>query len=583
MSAAQPTARLSADKIYDNETFQLTLNNAGGDGEPIDLDVLERDFEILSRSQNNSINIVNGQINRNNEWVYTLAAKRTGQLTIPSIRFAQGQTQPLTIEVLKVDPQAAARGEVDAFIEVTVEPETVYVQGQIALTVQLFFATPLQQGSLPDPQPTNAVVERLGEDTSYETLRGGRRYQVIERRYAVFPQHSGAFTVPAIRFQGRVAAATQQRSRRDPFFGISPFDQMGQRSKQIMLQAEPVTVEVMAKPASAQGQWWLPAQSFELSESWPQEPPQFRVGEPITRTITMTAKGLTAAQLPQLPLINSPQLSVYPDQPVIENHVEAPWVVATRQEKVALVPAQQGVLTLPEVAIPWWDSIANKARVARLPARQIEVLPSLRAQSATPQATADERIDAANSAGDDDSVAAESPVVVPNVVGGRLSAWFDWWPWLALLFLTAWLVTLLAWWRERARRLVALHRGHHHSQQSAKARTLSQTSREAVRALQQACNDNRAAAARDALLHWAVAEQRLAAPGSLGELARQFDDSAVVNAVMALDRSLYADTTGQQWQGAGFWSLISPCLKARPESAESATDPLRALYPVGSS
>ncbi|MEZ5581408.1 MAG: hypothetical protein R3F37_00205 [Candidatus Competibacteraceae bacterium] len=89
-------------------------------------------------------------------------------------------------------------------IEVQAEPADPYVQAQVQYTVRLLFAVPLLDGSLDAPQPANAVVERLGDDVSYETQRNGRRYRVIERRYALFAQRSGADD-SALEFQGRVA------------------------------------------------------------------------------------------------------------------------------------------------------------------------------------------------------------------------------------------------------------------------------------------------------------------------------------------------------------------------------------------
>ncbi|MGB1026778.1 MAG: hypothetical protein ACPGYL_09500, partial [Rhodospirillaceae bacterium] len=60
---------------------------------------------------------------------------------------------------------AAPAGD-PVFITVTVEPkdEAVRVQQQLHYKVRLYSKHPILDGVLSDPQPTDAVVEQLGED-----------------------------------------------------------------------------------------------------------------------------------------------------------------------------------------------------------------------------------------------------------------------------------------------------------------------------------------------------------------------------------------------------------------------------------
>ncbi len=45
---------------------------------------------------------------------------------------------------------------------------------------------------------------------------------------------------------------------------------------------------------------WLPSELLTLHQEWQPEPIEFKVGEPITRTILLTAEGLGKAQLPNI-------------------------------------------------------------------------------------------------------------------------------------------------------------------------------------------------------------------------------------------------------------------------------------------
>ena len=90
----------------------------------------------------------------------------------------------------------------DVYIEAAVEPRAPYVQQQVSLTVKLYFAVNLTDGSLDEPQVDGLVVRKLGQDANYAADVGGRRYRVLERHYALLPEKSGAVSLPPIAFRG---------------------------------------------------------------------------------------------------------------------------------------------------------------------------------------------------------------------------------------------------------------------------------------------------------------------------------------------------------------------------------------------
>ena len=61
--------------------------------------------------------------------------------------------------------------------------------------------------------------------------------------------------------------------------------------------SKPKTVEVMPLPKKNKG-WWLPSKNLKISEKWQPEPPVFKVGEPVTRTLTIIAVSYTHLTLP---------------------------------------------------------------------------------------------------------------------------------------------------------------------------------------------------------------------------------------------------------------------------------------------
>ena len=554
-ASATVEATLDRIKIYETETATLTLVVRGdNDAEP-DFDGLKDDFDLLATSRSSSFSYSNGRMESKRSWFITLAPKRRGKLTVPAIEVGSESSRPLMLEVLA--PSAADAGdEVPAiFMETRIEPEgEVYVQGQIALSIKIFYATELQSGRLTELDVADAVVQRLGDDKSYTALRHGKRYNVFERRYAIFPQHSGELTIPSLSFRGSVRLASQGRRGIDPFF--DPFGRLGAGSKQVRVKSDVKTVRVLPRPAEAKGRWWLPARELELSEQWSPEPPEFRVGEPVTRTITLRAKGLSATQLPDLPLGEVADINSYPDQALTHDEEENGWIIGSRQQKVALIPVRAGQYTLPGITLQWWDSEANAPRSAHLPARTITVLPAAKAEEAAPAAATPAR-----PLGQTDE-AEQPPAVVEVVEAG-------YWPYVSAALLLLWMLTILGWWRERRR------------EAKASAQQERPPARPGVlkKRLKRACDRNDPKAARDALLQWAAALAPEAPPTSLGQLAGWFEGDGAKE-IEALDRALYAAAT-DRWQGAPLWRAIAPRLDSpiKPKRA-ARSDPDSALAPL---
>ena len=103
-----------------------------------------------------------------------------------------------------------------------------------------------------------------------------------------------------------------------------------------------LTLDVKTVPEQFPGGHWLPAKKVTLVEDWSQEPPQFQVGEPLTRTLTLIAQGQTASQLLELPEWVPDAFKQYPDQPSLHDEKSSDGISAIREEKVAIIPNRAG-------------------------------------------------------------------------------------------------------------------------------------------------------------------------------------------------------------------------------------------------
>jgi len=332
-------ASLDRDTIYTGDTVTLSIETDGTDqGREPELAPLRKDFDVLGTSSNQQIQIINGQRSDMHQWLVELAPRHTGTLTVPALKVGDSHTATLTLKVSEQPAVSGGRAGQPVFIESEIKPAATdtYVQQQILYTTRLYYRVPLIEGDFSDPALDNAAVERLGEDHQYQTTRDGQHYQVLERRYAIFPEHSGKLTIPPSVFTGRMVSASGQRSPfdrmdammermlgknpfKDSFFAGTPFADPGKR---VRLRGNPLSLDIKARPASYHGDNWLPTPKLVLHDSWADSPPEFHTGEPVTRTITIEAKGLEAAQLPDIHIPHTDGLRVYPEKPVQTNRTD---------------------------------------------------------------------------------------------------------------------------------------------------------------------------------------------------------------------------------------------------------------------
>ena len=216
------TAFVDRNPIHLGETVQFTIRWSGPNpGTTVVLDALAKDFEVLGTSQTNRSSIINGQTKITSEWICTLSPKRAGKLLIPAIQVGPYQTPPITLTVLSESQPGQQGVSRDLFLETSIDSKEPYVQSQVTYTIRLYHSVPLREGRMGDPTVPDAMITRLGEDVSYEAVKDGRRYQVVERKFAIIPQKSGPLTIPPIVFDGKVPGKKNRRSFIDDFLAIN--------------------------------------------------------------------------------------------------------------------------------------------------------------------------------------------------------------------------------------------------------------------------------------------------------------------------------------------------------------------------
>ncbi len=531
-------ANLDRDRVALGDTVRLTII-ATDDEKLTDIDLtdLSVDFEIAGRSTNNSTSIVNGRLSQTRKVIIDLAPKRLGNLYVPSIRIGQNTTQGIPVKVTPASKMPT--GQQTVIFDVEIDKNSVYVQGQVILTLRIQQSIPLDGANISELQLDNAFVKRL-EQNSFQRDIDGRPWRVNEVRYAIFPEQSGTLEIPAQVFSARISRGRQS------FFDLGGGQLLRRTS-------EPLSINVRPKPSSFPTNTWLPTPRLTLKETWSTEPNELRVGESTTRTVTIVGNGLQGAQLPPILFTPIDGLKYYPDQPTIEDQEATDGLVGIRQDSAAVVPVRSGTYVIPEIRIPWWNTLTEMLEYAVLPERTITV-------------TATEMNDFTT-----ESAPVSAPVnIADSSPSTSLPSWLERsiWKLISGVSLLGWLLTLVYLWRMRRPATPS----------KSKVPEVS-VERDIFKQLLASCADNNATQTRSAIIDWAGAFMPRTSAVSLDDVAKLFADEEFTREVNTLDNYLY-NSNQESWDGA----YLAECLRRlRRESRleDSATTRNLTLYPNG--
>ncbi len=330
-------------------------------GKQLDLTVLEDQFDVLGKQQSNNIEFINGSFNSRTHWQIKMVAKHVGELIIPPLHIEDAKSQPLTITVLPI--KKASKGDLGPyFLKSSLSKNQVTVQEQVIYTLRLYFLGSVS-GNIRPPQFGQALSEPLKEQSVYGKKLNGKNYTVYEWVYALYPQKSGQLDIPGAQFSGLIQYQGRQK-------GVSEVTETQ------TLTVLPEVVEFKKQSKNP----WLPASDLQFKEQWISPLDKVRVGDSLTRTLTLKVVGLKASQLPALTTANGPGFKVYADQPVSKQTIVKSGLQSQIQVKQAIIPTQEGQLVLPEQTITWWNTKTQKIESSSVPARSITVLPALVAQ-----------------------------------------------------------------------------------------------------------------------------------------------------------------------------------------------------------
>jgi len=322
---------------------------------------LLRNFVVGRTATSKSYKNVNGVTTQQIIWTITLMSRKEGLFTIPAFTIDNVSSKPIVMKIIK--RPAASQASEDVKLETSINTESAYVGQRLIYTIKLLISTRLQRANLQPPQLAGAEIKQISDAKESSEIINGKRYRSVVYEYEIQPSQTGRFELQGAMFQGDISQ-----------YGYG-------RSTPITLIGDNHQIEIKSIPANFPGQW-LVSDMVILEDSW-SDAADYQVGEPITRTLTLSAANVSTEQLPNLTIETGPLLQSYPDKPLLQQGLNGNILFSQAIQKIALIPSKSGKLTLPEVKIPWFNARTEKIEWATIAQKTITVSPQAGSNLAT--------------------------------------------------------------------------------------------------------------------------------------------------------------------------------------------------------
>ena len=242
-------ASTNAKQVVEGSYFDVSFTLYDGSGSqftPPDFG----DFIVISGPNRSvSTSMINGKVNREMSYNYTLQPRRKGTFVIGSATIKSGgmvlETDPLTVEVVEAR-DGQLRDDQKAYIQAELSSTEAYIGQQLTLSYKLYTTVDvesfniLQEGSY---QGFFAVdVRRFNGRIMQEVINGVQYTTKVLKQVALYPQQTGQLTVSPMKVQLGVVEANGSRPR--SFF-------FNREVRRVPANTEPVTVNVKPLPSGA--------------------------------------------------------------------------------------------------------------------------------------------------------------------------------------------------------------------------------------------------------------------------------------------------------------------------------------------
>ena len=250
-------------------------------------------------------------------------------------------------------------------LNVTIDPPRVVVGQRTTLRIDVlapnYMTSPPE---LPAFQVRNAVTRQL-QSVNLSEQRNGIGYAGVRFEFAIYPQEPGSFAISDQKVKVKYAA--EPPAVREEALGLPP-----------------VSFAAFIPDAAVALNPYLAARQLTIEQSIKRSSDQLKVGDSVTRIVTVGGQDTPAVLLPPLTLTAVDGLAIYPAQPSLEEKTEGRTDVmtSTRTDSATYMLERPGDYQLPAIDVSWWNVESGRVEVAHLDAVSLKVAANPAAEGA---------------------------------------------------------------------------------------------------------------------------------------------------------------------------------------------------------
>lgn len=234
-----------------NSYFEVVFTLKNADADAFSPPAFEHFNVIAGPSRSISTTMINGRVNKEMSYSYTLQPRRTGQITIGAATVqSEGKkltTKPLTIEVVEGKSLPKGVSGKQIFLRAELSTDRAVVGQQVLLDYKLYTAADVDSYSILEETDYQGFfaqdLRRFNPPLAQEVVNGVRYITKILKRVALFPQQAGALQIAPLRMELSVVIE-EGGNRRNNFFFSRP-------TQREIVQTEPITLRVQPLPPNA--------------------------------------------------------------------------------------------------------------------------------------------------------------------------------------------------------------------------------------------------------------------------------------------------------------------------------------------
>ena len=344
------TLRLDSSQIVLGDTLFLDIETVGLP-EPADTAPLEAVAKLGRETRGTRIAVVGGKVVEIRLRRVEIQPLNAGTVIIGPLFAGEVASNSVVVNVLAEAPPAWAPGPDDLKLEMTVSRRDPRVQEEVVLDVVFSHRHPILADRL--PVPVLDGFRAVPVWTERRTVDEAAGWRQIAWRWLIFPERSGAMTIPELKLSGEMISSRVERG----LFSVT---------------APSISFNVLPS-VFPEGKWWLPARDLTLAEDWSQDVRELNAGDEVTRVLTLSARGVTASQLPDVLMPESRALGI--TRIASERSQEVtPEGMTARASFTYRVRALSPVPVFPDtIRLSWWDTQSRQTRESIIPARRINI------------------------------------------------------------------------------------------------------------------------------------------------------------------------------------------------------------------